>query len=396
MTKKNDTAYFAFTIFFAIFVILVLQGITGQWFFESQPYNSYILQAKAWLDGQLDLGTNYEYLELAIFNGKYFVSFPPFPSYVMLPFVALGWDSCDGFIALMFSIGGVVFSYKAAKKLTDNNFIASVFSLLATICSNWLFTSLNAWVWFIAQNMAFTLTMAAFYYALCKKSTISLFLWSCAVGCRPFQIIYIIVIFFILYKGYKQDGETLKSMIKKHIISVIPMCIVAVSYMTLNYARFGSIFEFGHNYLPEFMRVDTGQFNMAYIKQNVKNLFRLPQIINGKISFYDYDGFCIFIASPVFTSFVGYLLSAIFKGEKKDKAFAVASLIIVIAHLIAITAHKTMGGSHYGNRYTNDILPFVFLVCVYMCNKYQKAKEANILPLTMGFVLNSIWITMYY
>ena len=59
----------------------VIAAFTGQWPWQSNPYNSYALQTDSWLKGRLDLGQNYEWLELAIYQGKYFVSFPPFPSY---------------------------------------------------------------------------------------------------------------------------------------------------------------------------------------------------------------------------------------------------------------------------------------------------------------------------
>ena len=67
----------------------VIAAFAGQWPWQSNPYNSYALQTDSWLKGRLDLGQNYEWLELAIYQGKYFVSFPPFPSYVLIPFVVL-------------------------------------------------------------------------------------------------------------------------------------------------------------------------------------------------------------------------------------------------------------------------------------------------------------------
>lgn len=52
-------------------------------------WDSYSLQAMSWLSGRLDMGKNYEWLELAVYNGKYYLSFPPLPSVVMLPLVLL-------------------------------------------------------------------------------------------------------------------------------------------------------------------------------------------------------------------------------------------------------------------------------------------------------------------
>ena len=115
---KNKSYAFLSGLIAAV-VIVVLQIITKQTLFVPNPYNSYMLQARAWLDGRLDLGMDYPYLELAIYNSKYFVSFPPFPSYVMLPFAALGFYGCDTFIAFISAVLGAVYSYKLAAEFTD-------------------------------------------------------------------------------------------------------------------------------------------------------------------------------------------------------------------------------------------------------------------------------------
>ena len=154
-------------------VFVVIWSFTGQWPWKGNPYNSYVLQAQSWLDGRLDVD-NRAYLELAIFNNKYYVSFPPFPSYVMLPFVALGWNVCDGTIAFFASIIGVVYSYLIARQFDINKYSAMFFSLFITIASNWVMTATNAYVWFIAQNMSFALSMMAIYYALKGKPGLSL------------------------------------------------------------------------------------------------------------------------------------------------------------------------------------------------------------------------------
>ena len=159
-------------------VLFVIWTFTGQWPWKGQPYNSYILQVQSWLEGRLDLGQNYPHLELAIFDGKYFVSFPPFPSYVMLPFVLIGWDACDSMIAFAASLAGAVYAYKILRHFNIESNKSIFFTLFLTVGSNWLMTSQNAWVWFIAQNMAFTLSLMAIYYALKNKAGLSLSFWS--------------------------------------------------------------------------------------------------------------------------------------------------------------------------------------------------------------------------
>lgn len=370
--------------------LFIISTFTGQWMFSSQPYNSYILQAKSWLAGRLDLGQNYTHLELAIFNGKYFVSFPPFPSYVMLPFVMLGWDTCDSTIAFITSIMGAVYAYKILEHFGIKGKHAIFFALFLTLGSNWLMTAQNAWVWFIAQNMAFTLCLMAIYYALKNKAGLSLLFWACAVGCRPLQALYIPVLLYLIYKAHKTEcpDDKVVDIIKKRYLALIPMLVIAISYMALNFARFGNIAEFGHNYLPEFTSAENGQFNLAYISQNLPSIFKLPEINNGKFDYPKFNGMCIFMISPIFISYIMYTVRSLIKKEQSDKILMIAVLTVAIVEILAITAHKTMGGFHFGNRYTNDVLPLIFLGMSAVLPKDGEWEFVNYPLFFMGFALN--------
>ena len=375
-----------FAVFFSIWTF------TGKWPWLGQPYNSYILQAETWKNGSLALPGDIPYLELAIFEGRYFVSFPPFPSFLMFPFVLLGFTNCDGLIALVSALAGAVYAYKICEHFDVKKERAFLFALLLTIGSNWLFTALTAWVWFIAQNLAFTLSLIAIYYALKKKPGLSLAFWACAVGCRPFQILYLPVLLYLIYDKNMSLAENIKSKWK----SVIPMAVIAISYMVLNFARFGNPFEFGHNYLPEFTRTQTGQFSLTYMSTNIRNLFRFPKIsFSGKWEFQAADGTNMFIISPIFISYIAYTIYAFVK-KKADKKLIIAVLVTVIVHLLFITAHKTMGGAHFGNRYTNDVLPLLFVGLLTALPKKNKYENINIILLLFGLVTNVIGSTLYF
>ena len=58
----------------------MLHAVTGIKPFGDTGYNTYTLQALAWREGSLHLAQDYPHLELAIFEGNYYVSFPPVPS----------------------------------------------------------------------------------------------------------------------------------------------------------------------------------------------------------------------------------------------------------------------------------------------------------------------------
>lgn len=400
-TIKNNSADYINILLLCLCVtavFFVAWTFTGQWPWKSQPYNSYILQAQSWLEGRLDLGRDYPYLELAIFNNKYYVSFPPFPSYVMLPFILLGWNSCDGMIAFAVSLLGTVYAFKILRHFNIDSKSSIFFALFLTVGSNWLMTAQNAWVWFIAQNMAFALSLMAIYYALKNKIGLSLAFWACAVGCRPFQILYLPILLYLIYNAHKAvtPEDKVIDIIKKRFTALIPMVIIALSYMLLNFARFGNITEFGHNYLPEFTRSELGQFNIGYIAENLKNIFSVPETQNGIWQYTYANGICIFLISPIFVSYAVYIARSLIKHEKLDIRFLILVLATVIVELLSITAHKTMGGAHFGNRYTNDVLPIIFIGIVILLPKNKSWESVNYPLFFIGIAINLIGSIMFF
>ena len=397
-TKNTDYINILVLCLCVTAVFFVAWTFTGQWPWKSQPYNSYILQAQSWLEGRLDLGRDYPYLELAIFNNKYYVSFPPFPSYVMLPFVLIGWNSCDSMIAFAVSLLGAVYAFKILKHFDIESKTAIFFTLLLTVGSNWLMTAQNAWVWFIAQNMAFTLSLMAIYYALKNKIGLSLAFWACAVGCRPFQILYLPALLYLIYNAHKavNPEDKIIDIIKKRYLALVPMAVIALSYMILNFARFGHITEFGHNYLPEFTRSELGQFNIGYMAENLKNMFSVPETQNGIWQYPYANGMCIFLVSPIFISYLVYIARSIIKHEKFDMKFMILVLAIAIIELLSITAHKTMGGAHFGNRYTNDVLPIIFIGTVMLLPKDNDWESFNYPLFFIGLAINLVGSIMFF
>lgn len=368
MRKIMDTV----TVLLCVCMVhFILYGMTGKWPWMDDPYNSYALQAASWLEGRLDLGQNYEWLELAIFNGKFFVSFPPFPSYVLLPFaVFMGSNTPDNWIAFAAALIGAFYALRLCWHFFGVNRRAIFWSLFLYIGTNVIYITVNGWVWFIAQNLSLMFCLMSIYYACKKKGGWSLAFWACAVGCRPMQILYLPVLVYLLYKGLKEENpeDNFFTIIKKKWIWAIPTGLIAFSYMVLNYARFGKITEFGHNYLPEFTREEKGQFHIDYMSENIKKLLRLPELNENKvITFFNCDGNAIWIVTPIFLVFAICFIWVILKRKKVDLFLLYGIPILVIIHLLLLTAHRTMGGYHFGNRYPSDTLPFVLLgICCMM------------------------------
>ncbi len=354
-----------------VFLIgLLLAGFCGLWGAEN-PYNSYSLQAARWLEGHLDLGQNYAHLEIAYFGGKYFISFPPFPSLALLPFVLLfGTNTPDMLLSVLVAALGAFFAAKLALSYGKTENEALFWSLFVTIGSNLLSVMCTGWVWFMAQTMAFTLLFAALYAAKTGHSALSLFLWAAAVGCRPFSAICLPLLLCLLHAaGLRPSRKTFL-----HILPALSLCLF---YAVLNFIRFGNPLEFGHNYLPEFLAEP--QFGLSYISENLKTLFRLPEVRNGALSFPKFNGFAFFLSSPFFLAYFWHFLR-----QKKDKTDSVIAALLLL-HLLLFCMHRTMGGWHFGHRYTIDLLPMCFVGTMRLGGK---AGRGHFLLLLLGFMLH--------
>lgn len=362
-SKKNQGL--AIVLLSTAAVYIIIWSYTGQWPWADNPYNSYVLQVKAWLSGSLDLGRDYSHLEIACYSGKYYVSFPPFPSVVLLPFVVLGIS--DGFAAFGISLASAVYLFKLFRHCKVHN--PEFWTLFSTVASNVLMVGTNAWVWFIAQNLSFLLTIMSIYYAVLKKGTVSLACWAFAIGCRPFQIIYLPLLLILLIEGERID-------LKKIVGWFIIPAVTALSYMAYNYARFDSVFEFGHNYLPEFLQSEDGQFNLSYIPGNILSLIRLPEVgEGGKLIYPKFNGMSVFLCFPVI------IMSLIYAFEDIKNKRIITALLLAALHILLLTAHKTMGGYHFGNRYFIDVLPFFICMIVFAVQKVKYNLKALHIPL---------------
>ena len=72
--------------------LVLYHSLAGGTLLSPNVYDSYLLQAKNWLEGRayIEGGENYPWLELAVFEGRYYLSFPPAPSVLALLPAALG------------------------------------------------------------------------------------------------------------------------------------------------------------------------------------------------------------------------------------------------------------------------------------------------------------------
>lgn len=377
-----------------LIVLWVAASFTGHWATEENPYRSYALQACAWLNGRLDLGKDYPWLELAIYEGKYYVSFPPFPSLVLLPFAAvLGTNTPDHWISLGFSIIGIIYAIRLYRAITGTYEMAEQYVLFLFLGNGYLFIALQGgWVWYMAQTMCFTFSLMSLFHAAKKHIGRAFAFLACAFGCRPMVVVYIPLILML-----GTEKASVKTWIRKGY-RLIPACMIIGFYLMLNAARFDNPFEFGHTHLPEFVRSTEGQFSLNYATKNFNQLFRLPQTggEHGMLIYDTYDCMAFWLIDPMIVSFMVTWLYAL---TRKRKACGLNLIIVpatICVHLMIVCCHKTMGGYQFGNRYIVDMLPYVFYGLITYKQGVGKAEWLNNPLFALGFSINLIGTVSTY
>ena len=367
MTNKRSPRREPQLWFGAMIVILTWIGIEmllNVDIFAHEPHDSYTLQALAWRKGMLSLGQNYPWLELAIFNGDYYVSFPSVPALVMLPLTFLfGENTPNTLITGLYFLGSYFAAYALARrfrKAQDAQFMA----LFMTLGCNMLQFSLLGGVWNQAQLLSFLLTTLC-ALGLTGESPaewgVGLGCLALSVGCRPFQAVYVPFGLWMLYQNLNRRSP---APLFRTLIRMIPYLIfpalVALALGWYNWVRFGNPIEFGHNYLPEFTRnPDQPQMGAQYILNNLRNLLRLPYFEENRLAFPMFDGFAFYLANPIYaTAFVALIIKLLRRRFDWGDGLLCAGFIVEILMLLC---HKTFGGWQFGARYLCDLIPMLML-----------------------------------
>lgn len=332
--------------------------------FGHAVHDSYTLQALAWRKGLLSLEKDYSWLELAVYNGKYYVSFPSVPALVMLPLTLIfGENTPNTLMTGLYFFGSYLAGYHLCRRFrrpADSMFMA----LFLTLGCNMMQFSLTGDVWDQAQLLCFLLT------TLCALGLTSehpsgwgagLFCLALSVGCRPFQAAFVPFGLWTLYQNLTRQkktsaGQTLLRMIP-HLIAP---ALVAAALGWYNWARFGNPLEFGHNYLPEFTRdPNQPQLGLQYISGNVKNLLRLPHFKDNRLEFPMFNGFAFYLANPIYASCAVCLVSKLVcrRWDAGDTLLCLGFALEIFLLLI----HKTFGGWQFGARYLCDLIPMMML-----------------------------------
>jgi hypothetical protein len=364
-TQPQNNGYLWISILIIAIFYFFIYSALNQKILSHNVYDSYMRQAMAWWNGHTYLDQDYTHLELAFFNNRIYVSFPPFPSVIeffLIPFFKEKLP--NNLLTTVYTVMSFVFVYKFIKRKIEQDAIAIFWGIFLIFGSNLLAMSVFGGVWFEAQALNILCTIISLYYITSDKRRHwywGLLFYAFAVGCRPLMLDYLPLYIAILYKNmssFDTKPKSWKQTVPGMLKYFIPFAATGLVYAVYNYVRFHNPVEFGHNYLPEFVQAKDGQFNLRYISQNWKNIFAMPSYVNGRLSFPKFNGFAFYIANPFFIVFIIAIIQNI--RRKKSALFTWSIPLLMVLHILLTLSHKTLGGWQFGIRYFVDMLPFAF------------------------------------
>jgi hypothetical protein len=346
---------------------------------EHTPYNHFALEAEAWLNGRLDLGgAPPEYArgnDFAAYQGRWFVVFPPFPSVLLLPLVALAGRAeavADGRLFLLLAglapAGLFLVLEKLRRTGESQRSELENLALAGLFCfgSVYFFCSLQGTVWFAAHTVAAVLT--ALYLLFALRAEQPLLAGVClALGVATRTPLLLAAPLFVLEalratrletprgRGLLQ-GYALGRCTRMVLVFALPLALVLGLGLWHNAARFGDPFETGYRYLSIAWATRIakwGLFDYHYLARNLGVLLTsLPWLpaqggalqING-------HGLALWVTTPMYL----WLFVA-----KRWSALARSLLFTVALVALPTLFYQNTGWVQFGYRFSNDYAPLLF------------------------------------
>jgi hypothetical protein len=331
----------------------------------------FVYQADAWLHGRLDVGDPPNYNDWVHYGGKWFVSFPPFPAVLMLPFVAInGLAFNDVFFTVCIAainvglLFGVLRAWRDAEKGDRTNRELALLTIFFAFGTVYFYSSIRGEVWFTAHVVGVTLTLIYIRASLGTRHPIVAGL---ALGCAAVtraNLAFAFPFFLIELNAVTGKSEVplqqrLRMALPKLVQFGLAGAVVLAAALWMNHARWGSWTEFGHGMLFN-NRVNRriqeyGLFNLRYLQDNFPAAFlMLPEIRTDPLHIsYSLHGMSMFVTTPLLM-----LVPFALKRTRTMLALGTAAFVAAVPGLV----YMNDGWQQFGFRFSIDYLPYLFLI----------------------------------
>jgi hypothetical protein len=319
-------------------------------------YNHYALQAEAWLNGRFDLGgpppayTGNN--DFAVYEEKHYVSFPPVPSLLLVPFVAAAGGAetvADGLIFTgLAPLGPMLFflALERQRKKKGSAWQSALLALVLGLGTVYWFSAVQGTVWFAGHVMTMALCCAYILFSIeAAHPVLAGIAWGLAVGTRP-TLIFALPLF--VHAACRRADKMLRF--------AVPAALIVAGLAWYNYARFGDPTEFGHHMLNIRWteRIERwGLFSFHYLGRNLTVLLAGLPFRTAEGWQVNAHGLALWLTTPVF-------LFAFWPKRASGAYWVAAACALAVA--VPSLLYQNTGWIQFGYRFSNDFAPFLLLM----------------------------------
>jgi hypothetical protein len=371
---------------------------------EHTHFNHYALMANAWLHGRLDLpggppaySQNNDFAEFA---GKTYISFPPFPALLMLPFVKLAGSPenfQDGQFVIWLAGLGPALLFLVLEKLRRSEQARRserenvMFALLFAFGTVYFFTAVEGTVWFAALVVGVALQAAYVLFSLgAERPALAGLTLACAYMTRPPMLLAAPLFALEALRVCTADApadargsreETWASRLssmgrriqrreltRKYVAFAIPILAAFAVNSLLNHARYRNFspFDPGHEYLTVAWRarmMKWGVLGYHYLSKNLGVMLTIlpwvsahargPATLEAPFQVNEH-GLALWFTTPLYF----WLLH-----PRRTSALSAAVLVSALLPMAMDLLYQNSGWRQFGYRFSCDyaILLFVLL-----------------------------------
>ncbi|MGC6416334.1 MAG: hypothetical protein ACON3Z_04420 [Bradymonadia bacterium] len=321
---------------------------------------------------------------------KHFVSFPPGPAVLLMPFVAaVGYGANDVVFTVAMAGLNLVFMWLLLLRVRSQGYIERTDRELAWFLVLFGFGTAVFWcsvlgqVWFTALIVGLTFHTLYLYFAFdCRRPFWAGVFLACAFASRASLVFAALFFYWQLFVG-QQDRFDSRQKMRAFVLFTAPCLVVGVSLLIYNYVRFENAVEFGHTYLAggHIPRIrDFGLFHPHFVNRNLAAAFTLTPRFSSAYPYVQLSkhGMSLFLTTPVFV----YLFFARAPGWLK---WGLWMPVLIIS--IPLLMYQNTGWEQFGYRFILDVLPYLILILV--TSKLAVTKRFKTLIL-VGVIVNAI------
>ncbi|MGH2585628.1 MAG: hypothetical protein ACRDJE_12005, partial [Dehalococcoidia bacterium] len=333
---------------------------------DGLPFNYFVRLADAFLHGRLYLTENPSWLsELIPWEGNYYVVFPPMPAILLTPFVAVfGPDFPQPALSIVLGAANVGLAYLVLLRLFRNPSVALWTAVLYGIGTNQWYHAENGNAWYVAQITALFFLWLALLEATTRRRLLVIGL--CMSGAFLSRVTVLGALAFFLV--YFWDRFVQVAPLRQHLrirVFIKPLIAIGLGLSAgfvvaalYNWARFGSVTEFGYKLIPGVLEepwYSHGLISTEYIGVHLEEMFtRLPRFQpEAPFVIPRVYVMAFWVTTPAWV----LILFARFRSR-----VAIASVAAILATLPPIIMHGGPGFTQFGHRFSLDYIPFLLLL----------------------------------